>query len=128
MRSTATCLPGTGTASHSSGLLAWHCTVSLSCTTREGNEPTAEATITYAQLLNRVKKFANALRLKGLCHIDSCISLNAAAGIGKGDNVAIYLPMVPEILVAMFACARIGAPHSIIVCYKHDRIRQLISS
>ena len=37
------------------------------------------------------------------------------AGVSKGTTVAIYLPMIPEILVAMYACARIGAPHSIVV-------------
>lgn len=65
----------------------------------EGNEPTVSGTITYSQLLARVKKVANVLRKKGVV---------------KGDNVAIYLPMIPEIVVTMLACARIGAPHSIV--------------
>jgi acetyl-CoA synthetase len=40
-----------------------------------------------------------------------------APGVGKGDRVAIYLPMVVELVVAMLAVVRIGAVHSIIVCY-----------
>jgi acetyl-CoA synthetase len=62
-------------------------------------EPGDVRTITYAQLLDEVSRFANAL--KGL-------------GIGRGDRVAIYLPMIPEIVVSMLACARIGAVHSVI--------------
>jgi acetyl-CoA synthetase len=55
--------------------------------------------ITYAQLHLEVNKFANVL--KGL-------------GVGRGDRVAIYLPMVPEVAVAMLACARIGAVHTVV--------------
>jgi acetyl-CoA synthetase len=55
--------------------------------------------LTYKQLHERVCKFANAL--KGL-------------GVKKGDAVGIYLPMIPEAVVAMQACARIGAPHSVV--------------
>ncbi len=63
-------------------------------------EPVGESVdITYAQLLERVCRFANVL--KGL-------------GVGKGDRVAIYLPMIPELAVAMLACARIGAIHSVV--------------
>ncbi len=62
-------------------------------------EPGDRRTITYGQLLEDVCKFANALR--GL-------------GIKKGDRVAIYMGMIPELPVAMLACARIGAPHSVI--------------
>ncbi len=58
-----------------------------------------ERDITYAQLLAEVERLANAL--KGL-------------GVGKGDVVGIYLPMIPEVLVAMLACARIGAPHNVV--------------
>jgi acetyl-CoA synthetase len=58
-----------------------------------------ERDVTYAQLLADVQRFANAL--KGL-------------GIGKGDVVGIYLPMIPEVVVAMLACARIGAPHNVV--------------
>ena len=62
-------------------------------------EPGEVRTLTYQQLHQEVCKFANVL--KGL-------------GIEKGDRVAIYMPMVPELPVAMLACARIGATHSII--------------
>ena len=65
----------------------------------EGNEPTESITYTYAQLLDQVQRFANVLKAKG---------------IKKGDNVAIYLPMVAELPVAMLACARIGAVHSVV--------------
>jgi propionyl-CoA synthetase len=59
----------------------------------------AKAAISYAELLERVSRFAGAL---------------AARGVGKGDRVIIYMPMVPETLVAMLACARIGAIHSVV--------------
>ncbi|MGE5111058.1 MAG: acetate--CoA ligase [Acidobacteriaceae bacterium] len=62
-------------------------------------EPGDSRTLTYQQLLIEVQKFANVL--KGL-------------GIQKGDRVAIYMGMVPELPVAMLACARIGAVHSVI--------------
>ena len=62
-------------------------------------EPGDTRTITYSDLLAEVCKFANVL--KGL-------------GIGKGDRVNIYLPMIPEAAVAMLACARIGAVHSVV--------------
>ena len=62
-------------------------------------EPGDTRTITYADLLVEVKKTANAL-----------IEL----GISAGDRVAIYLPMIPEAAIAMLACARIGAPHSVV--------------
>ena len=55
--------------------------------------------ITYNQLAEQVNQFANALKAKG---------------VKKGDRVTIYLPLVPEALVAMLACARIGAVHSVI--------------
>ncbi len=55
--------------------------------------------LTYSQLHERVSRFANVL--KGL-------------GVEKGDRVGIYLPMIPEAVVAMQACARIGAPHSVV--------------
>jgi acetyl-CoA synthetase len=58
-----------------------------------------ERDITYAELLADVERFANALR---------------DHGIGKGDVVGIYLPMIPEVVVAMLACARIGAPHNVV--------------
>ncbi len=62
-------------------------------------EPGDTRTITYRQLLDEVSQFANVL--KGL-------------GVEKGDRVNIYLPMIPEAAVAMLACARIGAPHSVV--------------
>ncbi len=66
----------------------------------EPNDPTEQGrTLTYNELFAEVKKFANVLR---------------NMGIQKGDRVAIYLPMVPELTIAMLACARIGAIHSIV--------------
>ena len=62
-------------------------------------EPGDTRTVTYAQLLDEVQKFANVL--KGL-------------GVQKGDRVNIYLPMIVEAAVAMLACARIGAAHSVV--------------
>ncbi|HEY6796854.1 MAG TPA: propionyl-CoA synthetase [Kineosporiaceae bacterium] len=56
-------------------------------------------TLTYAQLLEQVARFAGVLR---------------ALGVGMGDRVVIYLPMVPEAAIAMLACARIGAVHSVV--------------
>jgi acetyl-CoA synthetase len=58
-----------------------------------------ERDVTYAELLADVQRFANALR--GL-------------GVERGDIVGIYLPMIPEVVVAMLACARIGAPHNVV--------------
>ena len=55
--------------------------------------------ITYADLHRDVQRLANALK---------------ALGVGKGDVVGIYLPMIPEVVVAMLACARIGAPHNVV--------------
>ncbi|MEX0629522.1 MAG: acetate--CoA ligase [Chloroflexota bacterium] len=62
-------------------------------------EPGDRRTITYAELLTETCQMANALR---------------ELGVGKGDRVAIYMPMIPELPVAMLACARIGAPHSVV--------------
>ncbi len=62
-------------------------------------EPGDTRTLTYADLLTETKKAANAL-----------LSL----GVSKGDRVAIYMPMIPEAAVAMLACARIGATHSVV--------------
>ncbi|MGH7727227.1 MAG: acetate--CoA ligase [Vulcanimicrobiaceae bacterium] len=62
-------------------------------------EPGDRWTITYGQLLEQVCRFANGLR---------------KLGIKKGDRVAIYMPMIPELPVAMLACSRIGAVHSVI--------------
>jgi acetyl-CoA synthetase len=62
-------------------------------------EPGDTRTITYAQLLDEVERFSNAL-----------LSL----GVVRGDRINIYLPMIPEAVVAMLACARIGAAHSVV--------------
>ena len=65
----------------------------------EGNEPGEDATISYRQLHEQVSRFANVLKSRG---------------VKKGDRVSIYMPMVPEAAVAMLACARIGAVHSVV--------------
>ena len=66
----------------------------------EPNDPNEEAQhITYNDLHQRVSRFANVLKAKG---------------IGKGDRVCIYLPMIPELAVSVLACARIGAIHSVV--------------
>ncbi|XP_056450486.1 acetyl-coenzyme A synthetase, cytoplasmic isoform X1 [Gadus chalcogrammus] len=65
----------------------------------EGNEPGDEMTVTYRELLQRVCRFSNVLK---------------SQGVKKGDRVSIYMPMVVELVVAMLACARIGAVHSIV--------------
>ncbi len=62
-------------------------------------EPGDERTLTYLDLYREVNKFANALK-----HL----------GVKRGDRVTIYMPMIPEIVVAMLACTRIGAPHSVV--------------
>ena len=65
----------------------------------EGNEPGEDATITFRSLHEQVCKFANVLKNRG---------------VKKGDRVSIYMPMVPEAAIAMLACARIGAVHSVV--------------
>ena len=65
----------------------------------EGDDPSVSKAITYRQLHEQVCRFANVL--KGL-------------GVKKGDRVTLYLPMIPELAVAMLACTRIGAVHSIV--------------
>jgi acetyl-CoA synthetase len=62
-------------------------------------EPGDTRTLTYADLLRDVSKAANALK---------------ELGVQKGDRVAIYMPMIPELPIAMLACARIGAPHTVV--------------
>ncbi len=62
-------------------------------------EPGDTRTITYKDLLDEVGRCANALK---------------SLGVEKGDRVAIYLPMIPELPIAMLACARIGAPHTVV--------------
>ena len=65
----------------------------------EGNEPGEQREISYNELHQEVSKFSNVLKSRG---------------VKKGDRVSIYLPMIPELAVAMLACARIGAIHSIV--------------
>jgi len=65
----------------------------------EGNSPDEQSRHTYAEMLDSVKKFANVLKKKG---------------VGKGDTVTLYMPMVVELAVACLACARIGAVHSVV--------------
>ena len=65
----------------------------------EGNEPGEEKAFTYKMLHEEVCKFANVLK---------------ANGIQKGDRVCLYMPMVPELAIAMLACSRIGAIHGIV--------------
>jgi acetyl-CoA synthetase len=62
-------------------------------------EPGDTRTVTYSQLLDETQRFANVLK---------------SLGVQKGDRVNIYLPMIPEAAVAMLACARIGAAHSVV--------------
>jgi acetyl-CoA synthetase len=65
----------------------------------EGDDPNESKAITYRELHAEVSKFANVLK---------------ALGVEKGDRVTIYLPMIPEAAVAMLACARVGAIHSVV--------------
>ena len=65
----------------------------------EGDNPAEDASITYAQLHDKVCRLANVLLERG---------------VGKGDRVCIYMPMIPEASYAMLACARIGAVHSVV--------------
>jgi acetyl-CoA synthetase len=65
----------------------------------EGDDPDRDLTITYAELHGRVCRFANVLK---------------SIGVKKGDRITIYMPMIPDAAVAMLACARIGAIHSVV--------------
>ncbi len=65
----------------------------------EGDDPEVDRAISYRELYTEVCKFANVLKSRG---------------VKKGDRVSIYMPMVPEAAVAMLACARIGAVHSVV--------------
>lgn len=65
----------------------------------EGNEPNESKRITYRELYEKVCRFGNVLK---------------SQGVQKGDRVAIYMPMIPEAVVAILACARIGAVHSVV--------------
>lgn len=62
-------------------------------------EPGDERVLTYGDLSRETQKFANVLK---------------SMGVSKGDRVCIYMPLVPEVVIAMLACARIGAPHSVV--------------
>jgi acetyl-CoA synthetase len=76
-------------------------------------EPGDTRDITYSDLLGEVQRAANALQ---------------NLGVRKGDRVAIYLPMIPEAVIAMLACARIGAPHSVVFGgFSADALRTRIS-
>ncbi|MCH9691546.1 MAG: acetate--CoA ligase [Gammaproteobacteria bacterium] len=65
----------------------------------EGDDPSDQLTITYTELYQQVCRLANLLKTRG---------------ISKGDRVCIYMPMIPEALYAMLACARIGAVHTVV--------------
>lgn len=65
----------------------------------EGDSPDVQKTVTYAELHQQVCQLANGMK---------------SLGVGKGDRVTIYLPMIPEATVALLACARIGAVHSVV--------------
>src|SRR2546425_2753088 len=62
-------------------------------------EPGDERVLTYGDVLREVSKFANVLK---------------SLGVKRGDRVTIYMPMIPELPIAMLACARIGAPHTVV--------------
>jgi len=79
----------------------------------EGNQPTEDRHITYQELLDEVQRFANALK---------------ALGVNKGDRVCLYMQMIPQLPVAMLACARIGAVHSVVFgAFSPDSLRDRIN-
>ncbi|KAG9069840.1 acetyl-CoA synthetase [Linnemannia hyalina] len=79
----------------------------------EADEPNQSENITYGELLRKVSQLAGALR---------------ARGIRKGDTVAIYMPMIPEAVVAFLACARIGALHSVVFAgFSSEALRDRIN-
>ena len=79
----------------------------------EGNNPEEDRHFSYAELLKKVQKFANVLK---------------ALGVEKGDRVCMYMQMVPQLPVAMLACARIGAVHSIVFgAFSPDSLRDRIN-
>ncbi len=79
----------------------------------EGDSPNEDRKITYKELHEQVCRFANALK---------------DLGVKKGDRVSIYLPMIPEVAVAMLACTRIGAIHSIVFAgFSPDALRDRIN-
>ncbi|KAG8131877.1 putative Acetyl-coenzyme A synthetase protein [Naja naja] len=84
---------------------------SCSLPVEEGNEPGDSMKITYSELLSKVCQFANVLREQG---------------VKKGDRVSIYMPMIIELVVAMLACARIGALHSIFAGFSAESLCERI--
>ena len=79
----------------------------------EGNDPGEDKKYSYSELLLQVKKFANVL--KGI-------------GVHKGDRVCLYMQMIPELPIAMLACTRIGAVHSIVFgAFSPDSLRDRIN-
>jgi len=79
----------------------------------EGNDPSESSTFTYKELHAEVSKFANVLR---------------KMGVKKGDRVCIYMQMIPQLSIAMLACARIGAVHSIVFgAFSPDALKNRIN-
>ena len=79
----------------------------------EGNNPEEDQVLTYSELLAEVQKFANVLK---------------SIGVEKGDRVCLYMQMIPQLPVAMLACARIGAVHSVVFgAFSPDSLRDRIN-
>ena len=79
----------------------------------EGNDPNQSRKFTYSELLKEVSLFANALK---------------SLGVKKGDRVCLYMQMVPELSIAILACARIGAVHSVVFgAFSSDSLRDRIN-
>ena len=79
----------------------------------EGNDPSEDKALSYSEMLSEVSKFANVLK---------------SNGIKKGDRVCIYMQMIPELAIAMLACTRIGAVHSIVFgAFSPDALRNRIN-
>ncbi len=79
----------------------------------QSNDPTISTNVSYNELLEKVSLFANGLK---------------RAGINKGDRVCIYMQMIPEAIVAMLACARIGAVHSVVFgAFSSDALKNRIN-
>jgi len=79
----------------------------------EGNNPEEDQAFTYSELLAEVQKFANVLK---------------SLGVDKGDRVCLYMQMIPQLPIAMLACARIGAVHSVVFgAFSPDSLRDRIN-
>jgi len=79
----------------------------------EGNNPEEDQAFTYSELLAEVQKFANVLK---------------SLGVEKGDRVCLYMQMIPQLPIAMLACARIGAVHSVVFgAFSPDSLRDRIN-